>query len=162
MGYPHHVQTPMGGSTMDPKFPPSEDYHVHSGYGLSTGIPTPQNTSNDYMHHHHHHQTNGLHQNSNNFNYAQSIGGHFYHHHHHGYNATAAAAQMHTPQTNGYSSTGYYGSYYGSTAGHQIMDLPLQCSAAEPTNTALGLQELGVFCKDISIFIFILNFIAYV
>lgn len=53
---------------------------------------------------------------------------------------------------------GYYGGYYGTTNGSvgsthsqghsplsaQIMDLPLQCSSTEPpTNTSLGLQELG-------------------
>lgn len=133
MGYPHHVQTPMGGSAMDPKFPPTEDYHSHNGYGLPAGMPQ---SNTDYMHH----QSNSIHHNANNFNYSQGITGHFYHHHH-GYNA-----QMHTSPTNGYSSSGYYGSYYGSTAGHQIMDLPLQCSAStEPTNTVLGLQELGLF-----------------
>ncbi|KFB43126.1 AGAP004646-PA-like protein [Anopheles sinensis] len=40
----------------------------------------------------------------------------------------------------------YYGGYYGATAqGHQsMMDAPLQCPGAEVTNTALGLQELGM------------------
>ncbi|XP_065355220.1 homeotic protein deformed [Calliphora vicina] len=52
---------------------------------------------------------------------------------------------------------GYYGGYYGTNGsvgsthsqGHsphsQMMDMPLQCSSTEPpTNTALGLQELGL------------------
>lgn len=60
----------------------------------------------------------------------------------------------------GGSANGYYGGYgggYGTTNGSvgsthsqghsphsQMMDLPLQCSSTEPpTNTALGLQELG-------------------
>lgn len=133
MGYPHHVQTPMGGSPIEPKFPPNEEYHSHNGYGLSS-----QNNS-EYMHH----QSNGLHQNSNNFNYAQGISGHFYHHHH-GY-----SPQMHSTPANGYSSSGYYGGYYGSSGGHQIMDLPLQYTAAEPTNTVLGLQELGIYKKNL-------------
>ncbi|XP_058117072.1 homeotic protein deformed [Anopheles ziemanni] len=40
----------------------------------------------------------------------------------------------------------YYGGYYGATAqGHQsMMDAPLQCAGTEVTNTALGLQELGM------------------
>uniref|UniRef100_A0A1I8NX55 Homeobox domain-containing protein n=1 Tax=Stomoxys calcitrans TaxID=35570 RepID=A0A1I8NX55_STOCA len=54
-------------------------------------------------------------------------------------------------------SSGYYNSYYGTNGsvgsthsqGHsphsQMMDMPLQCSSTEPpTNTALGLQELGL------------------
>lgn len=131
MGYPHHVQTPMGGSAIEPKFPPNDDYHIHNGYGLSTGMS--QNNA-DFIHH----QSNGLHQNTNNFNYAQGIGSHFYNHH--GYHS-----QMHSTQSNGYSSGGYYGGYYGASAGPQIMDMPLQCPATEPTNTVLGLQELGTF-----------------
>lgn len=55
---------------------------------------------------------------------------------------------------------GYYGGYYGTNGsvgsthsqGHsphsQMMDMPLQCSSTEPpTNTALGLQELGMDFK---------------
>ena len=133
MGYPHHVQSPMGGSAIEPKFPPNEDYSHHNNYGISTTMLQNGNSS-DYMHH----QTNSIHQNSNNFSYAQGISGHFYHHHHHGYNA-----QMSTSPTNGYSSGGYYGGYYGASAGPQIMDMPIQCPATEPTNTVLGLQELG-------------------
>lgn len=129
MGYTHHVQTPMGGPANEPKYQPNDDYHSHNGYGFSSGIT--QNNS-DFIHH----QSNGLHQSANNFNYSQGISGHFYHHH--GYNS-----QVHSSSNNGYPGGGYYGSYYASTAGHQIMDLPLQCSAAEPINTALGLHELG-------------------
>lgn len=138
MGYPHHVQTPMGGSPIEPKFPPNEDYHhSHNGYGLSS-----QNNSEYSMHHQSNHQNT-----TTNFNYAQGISGHFYHHHH-GY-----SPQMHTTPpaaTNGYTSgSGYYGSYYGASSGgiaggSQIMDLPLQYTASEPTNTVLGLQELGI------------------
>ncbi|GAB0097732.1 hypothetical protein DMENIID0001_133980 [Sergentomyia squamirostris] len=149
MGYPHHIQSPMG-TTIEPKFPPNEEYHHHhhhNGYA-SMAAPAVQNTS-DYLHH----QNNSLHQNSGNFNYAQSIGGHFYHHHH-GYGASTG--QMPTPQTNSYSPAapvttggGYYGGYYGTTTAatshHQsMMDLPIQCPNSEPTNTALGLQELGL------------------
>ncbi|KAJ6639457.1 Homeotic protein deformed, partial [Pseudolycoriella hygida] len=130
MGYTHHVQTPMGGPTNEPKYQPNDDYHGHNGYGFSSGIT--QNNS-DFIHH----QSNGLHQSTNNFNYSQGISGHFYHHH--GYNS-----QVHSSSNNGYPGGGYYGSYYASTAGHQLMDLPLQCSAAEPINTALGLHELGL------------------
>ncbi|XP_055700047.1 homeotic protein deformed [Phlebotomus papatasi] len=148
MGYPHHIQSPMG-TTIEPKFPPNEEYHHHhhhNGYA-SMGTPAVQNTS-DYLHH----QNNSLHQNSGNFNYAQSIGGHFYHHHH-GYGASPA--QMPTAQSNSYSPAagapvtsggGYYGGYYGTStpSHHQMMDLPIQCPNTEPTNTALGLQELGL------------------
>ncbi|XP_040157772.1 homeotic protein deformed [Anopheles arabiensis] len=42
--------------------------------------------------------------------------------------------------------SGYYNGYYSaSTEGHtSIMDTPLQCVGTEVTNTALGLQELGM------------------
>lgn len=56
------------------------------------------------------------------------------------------------------SNGGYYSGYYGTNGsagsthshGHsphsQMMDLPLQCSSTEPpSNTALGLQELGEY-----------------
>lgn len=135
MGYPHHIQSPMGGSAIDPKFPPStEDYQHHNGYGHGAMGGLGQ-AGQDYGVHH---QNNGLHHNANNFNYSPGIGSHFYHH---GYNA-----QMHAAPSNGYSAanSGYYGSYYGTNgSGHQMMDMPLQCSTAEPTNTVLGLQELG-------------------
>ncbi|KAL7017984.1 hypothetical protein ACKWTF_010591 [Chironomus riparius] len=45
------------------------------------------------------------------------------------------------------SNMGYYNNYYTNTNGHHNpQDLPLQCpsSAEPPTNTALGLQELGM------------------
>lgn len=155
MGYPHHhMQTPMGG--MEPKFPPSEEYHLHhNGYGSMNGMTQNQT---DYLHH----QNNGLHQNTNNFNYSQGLSGHFYHHphhppphHHHPGYASPVSSQMHStssPQSNGYTNNtpaSYYGGYYSSSnnsnnsASHQIMDLPLQCPGTETTNTALGLQELG-------------------
>lgn len=131
MGYPHHMQSPMG-TGIEPKYPPNEDYHHHNGYGMSTGIS--QNNT-DYLHH----QTNGMHhQNTNNYNYSQGISGHFYHHHHHGYTSPDIHSSINNGYTNG---NGYYGGYYG-TGGHQMMDLPIQCPS-EPTNTALGLQELG-------------------
>lgn len=142
MGYPHHhVQAPMGGSSLDPKFPPGEDYT--NGYS-NLGIPSQ---SPEFLHHHHHPHhaqstaTNGYNQNSNNYTFGQ----HFYHHHNH----YATPPQIHTsPQTNGYSTNGYYGSYYTTTAAAHnapIMDLPIQCppTSVEPQNTALGLQELG-------------------
>lgn len=46
------------------------------------------------------------------------------------------------------SNMGYYSNYYGNTNGHHNPhDLPLQCpnSTEPPTNTALGLQELGMY-----------------
>lgn len=148
MGYPHHLQSPMGGSPIEPKFPPnSDDYQHLNGYGSHGGMPTIQNGPDyggaHHHHHHHHHQNNGLHHNAaNNFNYGQSP---FYHP---GYNS-----QMHTMPNNGYSTAnnGYYGSYYGTPNGsaHQNMDMPLQCSTAEPTNTVLGLQELGEYVYQI-------------
>lgn len=148
MGYPHHLQSPMGGSSIDPKFPPSTDeyqlhhHHHHNGYshhngggGMTTNMPP---TNNDYGNMHH--PTNGIHSNANNYNYSHGISGHFYQH---GYNS-----QMHstTPNT-GYSTSnnnGYYNGYYGTNNANQLMDLPIQCPNAEPTNTVLGLQELGM------------------
>lgn len=134
MGYSHQLPSPMG-TSLDTKFPTHDDYHHHNGYSMTSSLG--QNNT-DFLHH----PNNGLHQNSNNFNYAQGIGGHFYHHHHHGY----TSPQIHSSQNNtSYSNSGsYYGGYYGSS-GHQIMDLPMQCSTAEPTNTALVLQDLGKF-----------------
>jgi hypothetical protein len=38
---------------------------------------------------------------------------------------------------------GYYNNYYNSNGHHTSMDIPIQCASTEPTNTALGLQELG-------------------
>ncbi|CAD7084134.1 unnamed protein product [Hermetia illucens] len=133
MGYPHapHVQNHMGAG-IEPKFPPSEDYHHYNGYPMTPGIPQ---TGSEYMSPHH---NGGIHQSSNNYNYHQGIGGHYYHHHH-GY-----GSQMHSMQNNSYSNSGYYGSYYGNNAHHQMMDLPIQCPNSEPTNTVLGLQELGL------------------
>lgn len=138
MGYPHHhVQAPMG-SSLEPKFPPGEDYA--NGYG-SLGMP-PQ--SPEFLHHQP--TTNGYNQNANNYAFGQ----HFYHHHNH----YSTPPQIHSsPQTNGYAAAaaaaaatnGYYGSYYTTTTHNApIMDLPIQCpSNVEPQNTALGLQELG-------------------
>lgn len=139
MGYSHHIQSPMGGSPIDPKFPPnSDEYQHHNGYGGHNGMPAMQ--ANDYGVHH---QSNGLHHhNANNFNYGQSP---FYHH---GYNSN----MPHNMPNNGYTPTNntYYGSYYSTPNGgshHQNMDLPLQCSSVEPTNTVLGLQELGKWLR---------------
>lgn len=160
MGYPHHIQSPMhGGSSIDPKFPPStDDYHTHhhhnhlhhNGYGHNTNSMANNMTplqSNDYANGMHHQSvTNGMHaNNTSNYNYPPTISGHFYQQN---YNS-----QMHhvpapppPPANNSYSPTninGYYGTYYGANNGHQVMDLPLQCANTEPTNTVLGLQELG-------------------
>jgi hypothetical protein len=171
MGYPHHPHHPhvqssaaMGGG-LEPKFPPSEEYHHYNGYSMGTAGMT-QTSPGDYLHH----QTNGLHQNSAaaNFSYSQGFGSFYHHHHHHhpppppppssGY-GSPTAAQMHglggVAQNNSYANNGYYSpGYYGSTAAtnttpaaaapHQMLDLPIQCPpVVEPTNTALGLQELG-------------------
>ncbi|XP_063704068.1 homeotic protein deformed [Culicoides brevitarsis] len=162
MGYPHHphVQAPMG-SSLDPKFPPSEDYTNYTNINMT-------HTNVDYLHHHqaaavangfnHHHHQNG------NYNYGQ----HFYHPHNYGtpqiapappaaapppvvppptstHHATASAANL--QNANNYNSANsYYGGYYAANSSNTpLMDLPLQCStAAEPQNTALGLQELGM------------------
>lgn len=138
MGYPHHhVQTHPMGSSLDPKFPPSEDYSSnYTNISLS-------HSNMDYMHH----QSNGFnhHQNTNNYGYSQGISPHFYHPHNYGspqipHHPTAASAQ-----NNSYNSNNYYSNYY-STNSHNapIMDLPIQCPTnTEPQNTALGLQELG-------------------
>lgn len=144
MGYSHHMQNPMGGSSIDPKFPPSEEFNYHHNGYTSITQNLNQNTM-DYMQH----QTNGIHTTnpSTNYNYHhQSIGGHFYHHHH-GY-----SSQMSSIPNNNYTSNGYYGSYYGTNNGHhnQTMDLPIQCPNTEPTNTVLGLQELGNTTQSIA------------
>lgn len=170
MGYPHHIQSPMGGSSIDPKFPPStEDYQqLHNGYGIghhnngSSGNMSavmPQTNPSDYGMSHH--QSNGIH-NVNNYNYSQGINGHYYHHHHHhGYNSPmhhSMPNSSYSPtQIASHNSNGYYGGYYGQNnsmggspgivnSHHQMMDLPIQCPSTEPTNTALGLQELGTRC----------------
>jgi hypothetical protein len=56
----------MGGS-LEPKFPPSEEYHHYNGYSMAAaGMTSP----GDYLHH----QSNGLHQNLANFSYSQGFG----------------------------------------------------------------------------------------
>lgn len=178
MGYPsHHHQTTMGAG-YEPKFPPTEDYHLHNGYGGSMNAMSAQTNPMEYNY-------------GQNYNYGHqgiASAGHFYHHHH----PYASSAQMHhtsstvptpaslTPtasQSNNYgakdykdyglsnsasvglspsatnslncnesnsSGAGYYNGYYGTSNGHhQMLDLPLQCPPTEPSNTALGLQELG-------------------
>lgn len=166
MGYPHHIQSSMhGGSSIDPKFPPSTDdyhhshhHHYHNGYGHATNSMSANMaplSNNDYSNHQN--VSNGMHSNnSNNYNYSQSISGHFYQH---TYNS-----QMHPvpvplppnqPNNSAYSpvnnnSSTCYGSYYGSNNdSHQMLDMPLQCPSTEPTNTVLGLHELGkiFFCS---------------
>lgn len=155
MGYPHHTQSPMGGSSIDPKFPPSTDdlsfHHHHNGYmhnggGMAAAMP-PSN--NDYAHSMHHQANGGIHPNSNNnYNYSHGITGHFYQHNGGGGGGGGVYnTQMHTSPGNGYTpnNNGYYGGYYGTNNGHQMMDLPIQCPNTEISNTALGLQELGMF-----------------
>lgn len=72
-----------------------------------------------------------------------------------GYNngSEAPSSASVNPMLNPYSATAAvtssYGGYYGGTAHHHnhhhnVMDLPIQCPNTEPTNTALGLQELGI------------------
>lgn len=176
MGYPHHIQSPMhGGSTIDPKFPPStDDYHTHhhhhhnhlhhNGYGHNAntmaGNMPPLQTNNDYTNGMHHQNVpNGMHgTNNGNYNYSPTISGHFYHQPNYNSQMHHVPAPTHpSPVNNSYSPTninGYYGSYYGSNNGHQMMDLPLQCPNTEPTNTVLGLQELGKQFDLFSILIF--------
>lgn len=169
MGYPHHhIQSPMhGGSSIDPKFPPSTDdyhhhhhHHNHNGYnhphtnGMVGSMP-PLQPNNDYVNGMHHQSPNGMH--ANNYNYSNTISGHFYQH---SYNSpqmhhipTPAPAPPPPPPSVSSQTTNttypspnnnaYYGSYYGSNSNHQMMDLPLQCPNTEPTNTVLGLHELG-------------------
>lgn len=164
MGYPLHIQSPMhGGSSMDPKFPPSTDdyhhshhHHYHNGYGhnvnsMSSNMappPPPPLQNNDYTNHQN--VSNGMHtNNSNNYDYSPTISGHFYQHSYNTQMHHVPAPPPPAQQTNNtYSppnNNAYYGSYYGSNNGHQMMDLPLQCPSTEPTNTVLGLQELGEF-----------------
>lgn len=165
MGYPHHTQSPMGGSSIDPKFPPSTDdlsfhhhhHHHHNGYmhnggGMTAAMPP---VNNDYINSMHHQSNGSIHPTSNNnYNYSHGISGHFYQHNGAGGGgAIPYNTQMHTSPGNGYTpnNNGYYGGYYGTNNGHQMMDLPIPCptSAEEPTNTALGLQELGMWrCRQ--------------
>lgn len=172
MGYPphHHVQGAMG-SGYEPKFPPSEDYHHlhHNGYAMNgmTGQTNPmdynygQNGYNyghqgiggtgHFYHHHHHHHPYG----SPQMHPTPTI-------------PPPASITPTTPQSNSYApntlsnsnsgsvgslnvsndnstnlSGGYYNNYYNTNGHHQSMDLPIQCPSVEPTNTVLGLQELG-------------------
>lgn len=130
MGYPHHhVQAPMG-SSLDPKFPPSEDYTNYTNINMT-------HTNVDYIHHQ---QPNGFsHHQNGNYNYGQ----HFYHHHNYG--SPQIPHHSANIQNNSYNGNSYYGGYYASNSSNTpIMDLPIQCATAtEPQNTALGLQELG-------------------
>lgn len=174
MGYPHHVQS-AATMPIEPKFPPSEDY-AHNGYGVAA-----MSNASDYMQHHHHMQSSVANGHQANGGYSpyghQAISGHFYHHHHHGYSAQMPHASANTGYANGggggggggvgagsgggggggggSGAGGYYGGYYGATAGHQIMDLPVQYPAMEPTNTALGLHELGASFNNIFIIYFL-------
>ncbi|XP_055850722.1 homeotic protein deformed [Episyrphus balteatus] len=172
MGYPHapHVQNPMG-SGLEPKFPPADDYHMYNGYSMSTGpIGHHQgHIGSDYMSNGH--NSGSLHhQSSNSFNYSphhhhhQSIGsaaGYYHHPHPHSHpHSGYSTHSVHSPVSatagteaaianNGYANSnsngGYYGGYYGASNGHhQMLDLPIQCPNTEPTNTVLGLQELGL------------------
>lgn len=176
MGYPHHLQNPMhGGPSLDPKYPSNtDDYphhnlylngYSHNGDSISTNMPSIQ-SSNDYVnglshhhHHYHHHQQSlpsGIHpNNSNSYNYSHhsTNSGHFYQHN--SYNAQThhvptPLANDQTSTNTTYASTnnnGYNSDYYGGTNNNQLVDIPLQYSSVEPTNTMLGLQELGVFAK---------------
>ena len=70
--------------------------------------------------------------------------------------ATAAVSSSGTPTANQAGGGGvgsYYGGYYGGSNPHNILDMPIQCPHVEPTNTALGLQELGndLFCRRHSV-----------
>lgn len=159
MGYPHHIQNPMH-SAIDPKFPPStDDYHHHhnhlhhNGYAhnsnsMSSTMP-PIQSNNDYVNgvHHQNSITNGMHSsNTNNYNYSHTISGHFYQHSYNSQMHHVPAPPSQTTTNNSYSNSNnnaYYNNYYGSN-NNQMMDLPLQYSNTEPTNTVLGLQELGV------------------
>lgn len=138
MGYPHHhVQAPMG-SSLDPKFPPSEDYTNYTNINMT-------HTNVDYIHHQ---QPNGFsHHQNGNYNYGQ----HFYHHHNYG--SPQIPHHSANIQNNSYNGNSYYGGYYASNSSNTpIMDLPIQCATAtEPQNTALGLQELGTLHLSASV-----------
>ncbi|XP_058826236.1 homeotic protein deformed [Topomyia yanbarensis] len=166
MGYPHHFQSM--GINIEPKFPPSDEYGFHNGYSSVNGIT--QN-GNEYLHHPQSdilHHNNGSNNGSGYNSYAHGMSGHYYHHHHHHHhNGYASPVQMHTStpisapavvqpstptnsstpnQNDGYvsNSTTYYPGFYSSNAHQSLMDVPLQCSENEVSNTALGLQELGI------------------
>lgn len=64
----------------------------------------------------------------------------------HPYSATAAISNAGGQSTGGSGGIvgSYYSGYYGGTAHHHsVMDMPIQCPNTEPTNAAVGLQELG-------------------
>ncbi|XP_001660498.2 homeotic protein deformed [Aedes aegypti] len=166
MGYPHHFQSM--GINIEPKFPPSDEYSFHNGYNNVNGIT---HNGNEYLHHptseitpHSSGANNG-----NNYNsYSHGMSGHYYHHHHHHHhhNGYTSPVQMHptasiptpaaivqpstpssssTPnESNGYVSNTYYPTYYNGSGHQPLMDVPLQCPGSEISNTALGLQELGL------------------
>jgi hypothetical protein len=71
MGYPHHphVQSSAMGGSLEPKFPPSEEYHHYNGYSMAAA-GMAQTSPGDYFHH----QSNGIHQNLANFSYSQGFG----------------------------------------------------------------------------------------
>lgn len=136
-GYPHHIQSPMGGSSHDPKFPQSSDdyqnLHHHNGYVHNGAVGSNMlSIGNDYSNLYH--QSNGIHTNANNYNYSDT--GHFYQQN------GSYSSQMHSTTNSGFqtNNNGYYSGYYSA---HQMMDFPIQCPNSEPTNTVLGLQELG-------------------
>lgn len=135
-GYPHHIQSPMGGSH-DPKFPQNSDdyqhHHHHNGYVHNGAVGSNTlSMGNDYSNLYH--QSNGIHTNASNYNYSDT--GHFYQQN------GSYSSQMHSTPNSGFqaNNNGYYSAYYSS---HQMMDFPIQCPNSEPTNTVLGLQELG-------------------
>lgn len=71
------------------------------------------------------------------------------------YSATAAVTANGNASGGGIVGGGYYSGFYGGTAHtNSIMDLPIHCPNSEPSNTALGLQELGKFHRvfDINLY----------
>lgn len=140
MGYPHapHIQ-----NSMDHKYPVMDDYHHYNGYSMpSNGMGHQTHITADYMTSNHNSASDLHHQNYNyNSSHHQGITGYY----------SGYSPQVHTVPNNGYSTSSvdsYYSGFYGnstSSSHTSSLDLPLQCPNSEPTNTVLGLQELGEF-----------------
>lgn len=140
MGYPHapHIQ-----NSMDHKYPVVDDYHHYNGYSMpSNGMGHQAHISADYMASNHNNASDLHHQNYNyNTSHHQGISGYY----------SGYSPQVHTVPNNGYSTSSvdsYYSGFYGnstSSSHTSSLDMPLQCPNSEPTNTVLGLQELGEF-----------------
>lgn len=151
--HPHAAHHDLGTDYMSA----ASIHHHHSNNAISAAHHQSSNfnfgaSPSPHHHSHHHHQSYYGHSSA-------TV------HHHPAYSShgtTGGNAAMHSTATgnsSGYSNSSpnissgnsvtassYYGGYYSNPTGHsphQMLDLPLHCPNVEPTNTVLGLQELG-------------------